>query len=114
MHKERAKMSRVGRAKQFMPFAALGGLERALAEKEEQVSQRFLRPSAEKTALVKTLLSLTVGQKITVTALTESGVQRLTGRVRAVDTKREVLRFDGMEIPFRQIETVEQNTDGWI
>lgn len=36
----RAKMDREQRAKQFMPFAALKGYEKALRQKEERIAYR--------------------------------------------------------------------------
>lgn len=38
--KERPKMSRAERAKQFMPFAALKGYEEALRQREKEIAAR--------------------------------------------------------------------------
>lgn len=47
MKKERQKMSRANRAKQFAPFAALSGLEYALKKKEEE-HKRAVEMTVEK------------------------------------------------------------------
>ncbi len=39
-NKKRPKMSRLDRAKQFAPFAALKGFEEALAKKEEEIRRK--------------------------------------------------------------------------
>ena len=40
-HMQRPKMPIELRAKQFMPFAAVTGLEKALREKEKEIEQRI-------------------------------------------------------------------------
>ena len=102
-------MSAAGRAKQFMPFAALSGLGWALARQEVLTDNRFLTVSPEKLNLKEVLARLQIGQGVCVTYLTEAETVRQTGKVLAVEEQRRRLLLDETEIPFEQILTIESN-----
>ena len=101
-------MSASGRAKQFMPFAALNGLERALARQEALAESRFLTASEEKSEWKECVSRLQRGQRVCVTYLTESETVRQIGKVSTVEEDCERLFLDEIEISFEQILAVER------
>ncbi len=100
-------MSVTNRAKQFMPFSALGGLEWALRRKEQEVQNSFFQMPPEKTELKKVLGSLQRGETVCVTGFAETAIVRWTATVERVDFEEEVLFLQGLEMPFDQIVSLE-------
>lgn len=103
----RAKMSLGNRAKQFMPFSALGGLERALQKKEQEVQNRFFYAPPEKTQLKEVLHALKTGDTVCVTGFTENATVRWTATVERIDFGAEILFLEGLELPFSEIVSIE-------
>lgn len=99
----RAKMSRIDRAKQFMPFSPLSGLERALAERARIVAPRpELTPDAAE-LLDRRLRELQGGETVTAVWYTEDGRKTVTDTVVSVDVytrtlilSRSVIGFDDL------------------
>ena len=99
----RAKMSRIDRAKQFMPFSPLSGLERALAERARIVAPRpELTPDAAE-LLDRRLRELQSGETVTAVWYTEDGRKTVTDTVVSVDVytrtlilSRSVIGFDDL------------------
>lgn len=91
------------RAKQFMPFAAVKGLEEALAAKEKiKVPKREL--SEEMTGkLDQTLQKLKRGQLVTVIYYQEEEYLQLTGLVAKLDVYHEYLQIVTTKIKFDNI-----------
>lgn len=91
------------RAKQFMPFAAVKGLEEALAAKEKiKIPKREL--SEEMTGkLDQTLQSLKRGQLVTVIYYQEEEYLQLTGLVAKLDVYHGYLQIVTTKIKFDNI-----------
>ena len=101
--KARTPMPVSERAKQFMPFAAVKGLEEALAAKEKiKVPKREL--SEEMTGkLDQTLQSLKRGQLVTVIYYQEEEYLQLTGLVAKLDVYHGYLQIVTTKIKFDNI-----------
>ena len=90
------------RAKQFSPFSALKGLDEALAEKERIRVEKKLLSEERLSELNDKLLSLTVGQIITVVHYDpiEREYLQLTGMVAKIDAQNRILQIVSDSIKF--------------
>ena len=91
------------RAKQFMPFAALGGLEEALSRKELREQQKAELGEEEIQKIDRTLRRLTVGDRATLVYFYRGSYVPVTGSVTFIDPLRQVLLLDDTRIPFEDI-----------
>lgn len=112
MYKTRAKMPAAHRAKQFMPFAGVKGLQEALGEKE-----KLYRPKTEiaedaAELLNDALASLQRGDRARVCYYAQSGCRTVFGEILCIDEIKRRLTVGGIEIPFNDILSVaaEPNT----
>ena len=104
-HKQRAKMSVSQRAKQFMPFAAVKGLEEAIA-REEQDMKRGERPEfgEEQVRAVNAILCrLRKGMKIVIVFYSCGQCQKVKGQVERIDLALRELAVNGIRIGFDDI-----------
>ncbi len=89
LNKSRPKMPIADRAKQFMPFAAVKGLDEALAKKESelQFEKKSLLSEEESARIDRKLRKLQPGDPIVIRAYSEEGKRYLdyTGVVAGVD-----------------------------
>ena len=91
------------RAKQFMPFAAVKGLEEALAAKEKiKVPKRELSEDMTK-KLDETLKKLERGQLVTVIYYREAEYLQLTGLVAKLDVYHGYLQIVTTKIRFEDM-----------
>ena len=79
VNRPRGKMSRENRAKQFMPFAALKGLEEALEKKEKIVVPKAELCDDYKEQLDFRLSQMQCGDMVTVVYFSEDNYVRITG-----------------------------------
>lgn len=101
----RAKMSPSQRAKQFMPFAAVKGLEEAIA-REEQDLKRGARPEfgEEKVNAVNAILCrLRKGMNVSVQVYSCGQCQQVKGQVERIDLALRELAVNGTWIGFGDI-----------
>ena len=93
------------RAKQFMPFAALPGLNEALAQKEQElIKQAKITLSPDMlNDLNQVLNSLHKNQQITVTYYADYAYQLLTGSVEEINTPEQFLKIGSQKINFADI-----------
>ncbi|MCQ2547401.1 MAG: YolD-like family protein [Clostridia bacterium] len=93
----RPKMSREKRAKQFMPFAALTGLEEALRKKEREL-ETVDKPTMSEDQLRELddkLRSFEYGQMVTVKFYFEGTVGEVSGRFKNIDyLNKQIVLFD--------------------
>ena len=104
-YKVRAKMPVSQRAKQFMAFAAVKGLEDALAEQERKAT-RVKRVELNEDAvenLNHTLQRLEKEMRVSVTYYASGHYQKMEGVVQKIDVVRQVLKVDGIAIPFENL-----------
>ena len=107
--RNRGKMPVSERAKQFAPFAAISGLEEALAAKELEHSSRarieILEDAAE--AINERLSSLYVGDVVEVTYYSHGHYKTVKGSVRDIDAHRRILVVGGTEIHFKDLYSIK-------
>ena len=109
-NKPRGNMPQSLRAKQFAPFAALKGLDEALAEKERIRVEKRLLSEERLSELNDKLMGLTVGQIVTVVHYDpiEREYIQLTGMVAKIDAQNRILRIVSESIKFDNL--IEINT----
>ena len=93
------------RAKQFMPFSAVKGLEEALAEQERKAT-RVKRVELNEDAvenLNHTLQRLEKEMRVSVTYYATGHYQKMEGVVQKIDVVRQALKVDGVNIPFENL-----------
>lgn len=102
--KSHAKMSRLDRAKQFSPFAALKGYEVALRSKEKVLVPRIELPEEAQVELDRKLHMITKGDLITVVYFqpldgSEFGEYlQITERVSRLEPERGILQIGDISI----------------
>lgn len=98
-------MTRQDRAKQFMPFDAMKGLQEALREREEKHSRVMRRERSEETLSELTLevSKLERGDKIEVLYYHAFHELSRTGVVEKIDTVYHYILLDGVKISFDDI-----------
>ena len=103
------RIPRAERAKQFMPFAALKGFERALAAKEQILVPQIELTEDAAEELDRKLRQITCGRRITV-VFYQPGPQpdlgqyvQMTGMVSRMDGYRQSMTVVDTKIPYRQI-----------
>lgn len=105
--KSRAKMPVSQRAKQFMPFAALKGLEEALAKKEKIIVPRVELSEEMAVELNHKISALQKGSLATITYFYDDEYLRITDTVVQLDKVKGILRVASTSIPFDYILDVE-------
>ena len=106
----RAKMPPSLRAKQFAPFAALGGLEKALEEKRRElafVSRKVLSEEAAE-ELDRTLRSLRPGETVAAVHYRLGEYLRTEGEVRQISAAEKSLMVGEEKICFENLWRLER------
>lgn len=109
-HKQRAKMPASQRAKQFMPFAAVKGLEKAIAE-QDQLLKRVEQVELGEEQVWKIneeLKLLEKGDMVSVRFYKNGKYQTVDGVVEQIDPARSVIRVSEMVIPVKSILALVQ------
>lgn len=107
--KSHAKMSRLDRAKQFSPFAALKGYEVALRSKEKVLVPRIDLSEEAQAELDQKLHMLTKGDLVTVVyfqrlADSDAGEYlQITGQVSRLEPERRILEIGEIRINIEDI-----------
>lgn len=102
----RTKMDRRQRAKQFMPFSALSGLEQELAKQElPKVSRRELSPEAVE-EVNRVLKELQVRDIVTITYFHRTEYRKITGMVSELDLTARKLKIVNVPIPMADIYSI--------
>lgn len=104
-HKQRAKMPPSQRAKQFMPFAAVKGLEKAIAEQEQLLKRtEHIEPGEEQAqAINEALKRLRKGSMVSLRFHADGQAQALQGEVEQIDPARGTIRVRGIVVPINRI-----------
>lgn len=100
-------MSRENRAKQFLPFAALRGLNEALREAERVVMPRAVLFEEEMERVDRMLQKVRVGQRVWAVCYRDGVYMTVCGLVERVETGRRVLQIDGGGVRFEDLRTLE-------
>lgn len=106
--KPRGKMPISERAKQFAPFAAVGGLDAALARKEKEHARKaraeLLDDAAEH--LNEKLSQLYIGDCVEITYYYRGEYLKVHGTVEIIDRHRRLLVVDSTEIHFKDLYAI--------
>lgn len=97
------KMSRQERAKQFMPFAALKGYEKALREKERIVVPKKELSEDSGEEIDRKLHQIQRRDIVTVICFQEGEYVKLTGMVSAIDCQARFLKIVNTKVNFDDI-----------
>ena len=103
----RAKMDRLNRAKQFMPFAALAGLEEAMHEKEFVPLEQILLGEDAQRELDLTLQSIPSGAEVCAVCYSDGRYDELRGVFRGKDEADGRLRIGRAKIEPERLLCVE-------
>ena len=90
----RAKMDRAERAKQFMPFSALEGLDEVLREENPAVDERVCLGEDAQAELDRRLRTLSPGREICAVFYTNRRYSSLSGTLRKIDPTGQSLMID--------------------
>ncbi|MBF4692131.1 YolD-like family protein [Fusibacter sp. Q10-2] len=95
------------RAKQFMPFSALKGLNEALANKEKVSESKVNISEEQATALNEKMNCVRKGSIVTVTYFCMDTYVRVTGKVDQLDLIYRTLQIEDWTIKFDDILNLE-------
>lgn len=103
--KQRAKMPASQRAKQFMPFAAVKGLEKAIAEQDQLLNKVEQVELAEEQVrkINEELTFLEKGNIVSVRFYNNGRYQTLEGIVEQIDFVQSTIRVSKIVIPVKRI-----------
>lgn len=97
------------RAKQFAPFAAVGGLDAALAKKEKEHSRKArIEIMEDEAAGINAKLSeLYVGEFAEIIYYNRGHYVTVSGEVQLIDVRRRLLVIDGREVHFKDLYSIK-------
>ena len=98
------RMSRLQRAKQFMPFAALKGFEALLAAVARPKEARVELSEDQIEELNKVLQSIRCGDWVRVVYYDKHRYTELIGPVEVLNRRLQIVSVQGVEISFRDIK----------
>ncbi|MCI8956655.1 MAG: YolD-like family protein [Eubacterium sp.] len=104
--KPKYKMSTEDRAKQFMPFSALKGLDEALKEKEKIVVPKIELSEDSIVELDRKMHLIKCGMMITIIYFYKDEYLKLTGIVAKIDINNRVLQIVNTRIKFDDINDI--------
>ena len=102
----KGKMSRLQRAKQFMPFAALKGFETLLASVARPKEMRVELSEDQLEELNRTIQSLVEGDFVRVLYYTGHCYTELVGSIEAIGKPLHSLSIEGVDIAFKDIKEI--------
>lgn len=94
----RKAMERSERAKQFMPFAALEGLESSLYERTQLPQERIILAEDAQAELDMRLRSIALGERVLVTHYMGMGYVETEGILRRIDSVDRSITVDELVI----------------
>lgn len=103
VYTKHGRMKRSERAKQFAPYAALKGYEKAIQQQEIQFTPKKILSENRKEELDRLLRQVQTGDTIKVTYYTSGAYQKIEGAVGKIDANGHALFVDGKRIPVEAI-----------
>lgn len=100
------RMSRLQRAKQFMPFAALKGFETLLAAVARPKESRVELSEDQLEELNRTIQSLTDGNFVRVLYYNGYCYTELVGAIEMINKTAHTMSIEGVEITFKDIKEI--------
>ncbi len=98
------RMSRLQRAKQFMPFAALKGFETLLAAVAKPKEVQIELSEDQIDELNTVLQSVRCGEWIRIVYYDKRKYTELIGAVDMISAQMQIISVQGIDIPFRYIK----------
>ena len=98
------RMSRLQRAKQFMPFAALKGFEVLLAAVARPKEHRVELSEDQVDELNKALQTIHCGEWVRIVYYNKQRYTELIGAVDRISAQMQIISVQGIDIPFRYIK----------
>ena len=100
------RMSRLQRAKQFMPFAALKGFEALLSAVARPKESRVELSEDQIEEVNKVLQIVRSGDWVRIVYYDKHKYTELIGPVEVINKRLQLLAVQGVEISFRDIKTI--------
>lgn len=100
-------LTRLERAKQFLPFDALSGLQEELRKREEEHVEKKELSEEKREELQEQLQELTPGERVIVTYYYNNKYTKLRGRVICLNPLKKILNVSKIEIPVNNIYNIE-------
>jgi predicted RNA-binding protein len=100
-------MSRLDRARQFLPFDALKGFQEALREKEKEYVERIDLDDEQKAILSEQLARIEINNNIKLTYYSQRQYKTISGYVNGIDTIKKKIAIDDNKISFYDILKIE-------
>lgn len=104
MATKRSKMPISERAKQFMPFAAVTGLDAALAEVENRWA-KIDRPEIPEERMQEMLTKVVPGNEVMVTFYQDGSLKDIKGKIIKADNDSFYIEY--IEIPYGDLIDIE-------
>lgn len=101
--KPKSKMPISERAKQFMPFAAVKGLDDAIFRVEQQLIPMPHASYEDQQKINDALNMIKIGEIVTITYLNEKSCASVTGKIADIDYALKTLYIDNVKILFENI-----------
>ena len=101
--KPKHKMSTADRAKQFMPFSALKGLEDALKEKEKIIVPKIELSEDNAIELDRKMHAIKRGKIATIVYYDNENYLKITGMVAQIDENKRIMQIVNTKINFDDI-----------
>ena len=101
-------LSRIERAKQFLPFDAVKGLQVALREKEIERINKFELSDEQIENISDTLKMLRIGEKIEVVYYVDRQYKKMQGNVVKLNNVKKSILIDDIEIFFVDIFSIKR------
>ncbi len=101
--KPKHKMSTADRAKQFMPFSALKGLEDALKEKEKIIVPKIELSEDSAAELDRKMHAIKRGKIATIVYYDNENYLKITGMVAQIDENKRIMQIVNTKINFDDI-----------
>ena len=98
------RMSRLQRAKQFMPFAALKGFETLLSAVARPKEARVELSEDQIDELNTVLQSVRCGEWVRIVYYNKRKYTKLIGAVDMISAQMQIISVQGIDIPFRSIK----------
>ena len=99
-------MSRLDRAKQFAPFAALKGFEEAVKLSELESFQEIILGEDAQAELNQRLLELERGDRVCAVYYCNGQYLRLTGEITKIDAARRRIQIDDTKVPIDRLLSI--------
>lgn len=100
-------LTRLERAKQFLPFDALNGLQEELRKKEVEYVDKIDISDEKREEISSKLEYLSCGESVIVTYYTNNHYNEIKGKVIYINPLKKCINVSKIEIPFVNIYNIE-------